>query len=449
MEKQTSRATFGGRISAVLVAAGSAVGLGNIWRFPYIAGENGGGAFLLIYFGCILLMGLPLMVSEFSIGAATRKNAVGAYRQLDKRWTGLGYLGVLSSVLILGFYLVVAGWTAEYTWHSLVNDTIVTSRSAEAHTAFFNSFITHPWKPLLYAVGFSLATHAIIALGVQKGIERASKWMMPLLFLFLVILAVRSILMPNGLEGLKFFLTPDFSKVTADSILVAVGQAFFSLSIGLGTMITYGSYFKPKTRVQDTAMQVTMLDTLVAFMSGLMIFPAVFSAGIEPGAGPSLVFITLPSIFSSMPLSVLWSSIFFILLAVAALTSTISMHESATAYFSEEWKICRKAAAWITTLITTLLALLSSLSLGTWSWLKINGLSLFDALDYVTANIMLPVGGLLTCIFAGWVFDRKLFCQQLYPDGGKGPAYTTLRFLIRYCCPVIVGMILLDALKVI
>lgn len=449
MEKQTSRATFGGRISAVLVAAGSAVGLGNIWRFPYIAGENGGGAFLLIYIGCILLMGLPLMVSEFSIGAATRKNAVGAYRQLDKRWTGLGYLGVLSSVLILGFYLVVAGWTAEYTWHSLVNDTVVNSRSAEAHTAFFNSFITHPWKPLLYAVGFSLATHAIIALGVQKGIERASKWMMPLLFLFLVILAVRSILMPNGLEGLKFFLTPDFSKVTADSFLVAVGQAFFSLSIGLGTMITYGSYFKPKTRVQDTAMQVTMLDTLVAFMAGLMIFPAVFSAGIEPASGPSLVFITLPSIFSSMPLSALWSTIFFILLAVAALTSTISMHESATAYLSEEWKICRKAAAWITTLITTLLALLSSLSLGAWSWLKINGLSLFDAFDYVTANIMLPVGGLLTCIFAGWVFDRKLFRQQLYPDGGNGPAYTTLHFLIRYCCPVIVGMILLDALKVI
>lgn len=449
MEKQTARATFGGRISAVLVAAGSAVGLGNIWRFPYIAGENGGGAFLLIYLGCVLLMGFPLMVSEFSIGSATRKNAVGAYRMLDKRWTGLGYLGVLSSALILGFYLVVAGWTAEYTIHSFMNDSIVQNTSAEAHKAAFNAFITHPWKPLLYAVGFSLATHFIVALGVQKGIERASKWMMPLLFVFLFILAIHSILMPNGLEGLKFYLTPDFSKVTTNSFLVAIGQAFFSLSIGLGTMITYGSYFKPKTRVQDTAIQVTMLDTLVAFMAGLMIFPAVFSAGIEPDSGPSLVFITLPSIFSSMPLGALWSTIFFVLLVLAALTSTISMHESVTAYVAEEWKICRKAAAWLTTLFTTLLALFSSLSLGAWSWLKINGLSLFDALDYVTANIMLPVGGLLTCIFAGWLFDRKLFREQLYPDGGTGRLYPILRFLIRYCCPVIVGSILLDSIGII
>lgn len=446
MEKQTTRATFGGRISAVLVAAGSAVGLGNIWRFPYIAGENGGGAFLLIYIGCILLMGLPLMVSEFSIGAATRKNAVGAYRMLDKRWTGLGYLGVLSSALILGFYLVVAGWTAEYTIHSLINDTIVQNTSTEGHAAAFNAFITHPWKPLLYAIGFSLATHLIIAIGVQKGIERTSKWMMPLLFLFLIVLAVHSITMPNGVEGLTFYLKPDFSKVTGNSFLVAIGQAFFSLSIGLGTMITYGSYFKPKTRVQDTALQVTILDTLVAFIAGLMIFPAVFSAGIEPASGPSLVFITLPAIFSSMPLSALWSSIFFLLLVLAALSSTISMHESVTAYLAEEWNICRKAAAWITTLFTTLLAIFASLSLGAWQWLKINGLSLFDALDYVTANIMLPVGGLLTCIFAGWCFDRTLFRKQLYPDGENGMAYPTLRFLIRYCCPVIVGLILLDAL---
>ncbi len=449
MEKQAARATFGGRISAVLVAAGSAVGLGNIWRFPYIAGENGGGAFLLIYLGCILLMGLPLMVSEFSIGASTRKNAVGAYRQLDKRWTGLGYLGVLSSALILGFYLVVAGWTAEYTIHSLAGDAVVTNGTPEAHTTLFNTFITHPWKPLLYAVGFSLATHLIIVLGVQKGIERASKWMMPLLFLFLIILAVRSMLMPNGLEGLKFFLKPDFSKVTTDSFLVAVGQAFFSLSIGLGTMITYGSYFKPQTRVQNTALQVTMLDTLVAVMAGLMIFPAVFSAGIEPASGPSLVFITLPSIFSSMPLSALWSSIFFLLLAVAALTSTISMHESVTAYLSEEWHICRKAAAWITTLFTTLLAVLSSLSLGAWSWMKINGLSLFDALDYVTANVMLPVGGLLTCIFAGWCFDRTRFRRQFYPNDEKGATFAILHFLIRYCCPIIVGAILLDSIGII
>lgn len=442
------RVTFGGRISAVLVAAGSAVGLGNIWRFPYIAGENGGGAFLMIYLGCILLMGLPLMISEFSIGASTRKNAVGAFRRLDKRWTGVGYLGVLSSTLILGFYLVVAGWTAEYTVHSLINDPQLYASSFEEHQAAFNAFIIHPWKPLFYAALFSLATHLIVVLGVQKGIERASKWMMPLLFVFLFILAGHSILMPNGMEGVKFLLKPDFSKVTTDSFLVAVGQAFFSLSIGLGTMITYGSYFKPKTRVHDTALQVTLLDTFVAFMAALMIFPAVFSAGIEPTAGPSLVFITLPTIFGSMPFSAFWSTLFFILLVLAALTSTISMHESATAYLHEEWKLSRRAAAWTTTLVTMLIGLFSSLSLGAWEWLKVCDLSLFDALDYVTANIMLPAGGLLTCIFTGWFFDRKKMQEQLYPEGEPTFFFTILRFLIRYFCPVVVLMIFLDSMGI-
>lgn len=446
MEKQQVRGTFGGRISAVLVAAGSAVGLGNIWRFPYIAGENGGGAFLLIYIGCILLMGLPLMISEFSIGASTHKNAVGAFRQLDKRWTGVGYLGILSSILILGFYLVVAGWTAEYMVHSFLNEEQLHAASFEVHQNAFNAFITHPWKPLIYAGIFSLATHLIVVLGVQKGIERASKWMMPLLFIFLFILAGHSLMMPNGLEGLKFLLTPDFSKVTPDSFLVAVGQAFFSLSIGLGTMITYASYFKPKTRVHDTALQVTILDTCVAFMSGLMIFPAVFSAGIEPTAGPSLVFITLPTIFGSMPLSALWSSLFFVLLVLAALSSTISMHESATAYLHEEWKLSRRAAAWVTTLIVTLIGLFASLSLGAWEWLKVCNLSLFDALDYVTANILLPAGGLLTCIFTGWFFDRKTLQSQLYPNGEPTVGFTILRFLIRYFCPIVVLIIFCDSL---
>lgn len=448
MEK--NRATFGGKISAVLVASGSAVGLGNIWRFPYVAGENGGGAFLLLYMVCILLMGLPLMISEFSIGAATHKNAVGAFRQLNKRWAGVGYLGVLSSALILGFYLVVAGWTAEYMIHSLANDPILRSTDIVAHQQAFEEFITNPWKPIFYALLFSLATHFIVTVGVKGGIERASKIMMPLLFLFLIALAVHSFLLPGGMEGVCFFLRPDFSKLTMHSVLAAIGQAFFSLSIGLGTMVTYASYFKEKTRVQHTAFEVTILDTLVAMLAGLMIFPAVFSAGIEPAAGPSLIFITLPSIFSSMPLSTLWSSIFFILLVVAALTSTLSMHESITAYLLEEWPISRKLAAWITTLITSLIGIFASLSLGAWGWMKICGLSLFDALDYLTANILLPAGGLLTCIFAGWIMDRALFRRQLYPEGMQpSPLYRPLRFLIRYFCPVIVGLIFLDSLGII
>lgn len=445
---EEKRATFGGRISAVLVAAGSAVGLGNIWRFPYLAGENGGGAFLVIYLGAVLLIGLPLMISEFSLGTATRHNAAGAFRALNRRWTAVGYMGILSSALILSFYLVVAGWTAEYMVHSFTSD-MVSNTDPASHVAAFESFVGHPWKPVCYALIFAVATHLIIVLGVQKGIERASKVMMPVLLLVLVVLAVNSVLMPGGLEGLVFFLKPDFSKITAETILLAVGQAFFSLSIGLGTMITYASYFKAGTSIKRTTIQVTLLDTFVAVMAGLVIFPAVFSAGIEPGSGPSLVFVTLPSIFSTLPMSGFWSTIFFLLLVLAALTSTISLHESATAYVEEEWKLSRTKAARLTTLLTGVLAVAASLSLGIWKEYTICGLTFFDSLDYLTANILLPLGAFLTCLFVGWKFDRTLFEQQLYPDGIPGREYPLLRFMIRYICPIILFVIFSDNLGLI
>ncbi len=445
---EEKRATFGGRISAVLVAAGSAVGLGNIWRFPYLAGENGGGAFLVIYLGAVLLIGLPLMISEFSLGTATRHNAAGAFRALNRRWTAVGYMGILSSALILSFYLVVAGWTAEYMVHSFTSD-MVSNTDPASHVTAFESFVGHPWKPVCYALIFAVATHLIIVLGVQKGIERASKVMMPVLLLVLVVLAVNSVLMPGGLEGLVFFLKPDFSKITAETILLAVGQAFFSLSIGLGTMITYASYFKAGTSIKRTTIQVTLLDTFVAVMAGLVIFPAVFSAGIEPGSGPSLVFVTLPSIFSTLPMSGFWSTIFFLLLVLAALTSTISLHESVTAYVEEEWKLSRTKAARLTTLLTGVLAVAASLSLGIWKEYTICGLTFFDSLDYLTANILLPLGAFLTCLFVGWKFDRTLFEQQLYPDGIPGREYPLLRFMIRYICPIILFVIFSDNLGLI
>lgn len=448
MKQSQHRATFGGRISAVLVAAGGAVGLGNIWRFPYVAGDNGGGAFLLIYLLCILFLGLPLMIAEFSIGKATHRNAVGAFRQLDKRWSLIGYMGVLSSVLILGFYLVVAGWTAEYMIHSFTSD-LVRQTSAEAHRLSFDAFISSPWKPVFYSTLVAVATHLIITLGVKQGIERAAKVMMPLLFLFLIILSVHSILLPGGMEGLRFFLYPDFSKVTPSSVLTALGQCFFSLSIGLGTMITYASYFTPETSIRHTALHVTLLDTVVALLAGLMIFPAVFSAGIEPAAGPSLVFITLPTIFSTMPMGQLWSTIFFLLLVIAALTSTISLHEAATAYLHEEWSLSRPAAARCTTVVTALLGALASLSLGVLSEWRICGLSIFDSLDFATANVLLPLGGLLTCIFAGWRWKSKDFAPQLYAhadDPHSKPGYRAFRFLLRYVCPVVMLVLFLDSL---
>lgn len=446
--KHTQRATLGGKLSAVLVAAGSSVGLGNIWRFPYVAGDNGGGVFLAIYILCVLIMGLPLMIAEFTVGRASHKNAVGAYQALDRKWSFLGYNGVLAAFLILGFYFVVSGWTAEYMVHSVTGE-LARYTTAEEYTAMFERFIGNPRRPLLYTSLFILATHFIIALGVQKGIERSAKVLMPLLFVILVALAIHSLLMPNGAEGLKFFLKPDFSKVTPATVLTALGQAFFSLSIGIGTMVTYASYFKPETNLRHTALNVTMLDTLVALLAGIVIFPAVFSVGIEPSSGPSLVFITLPGIFNGMPWSMVWSSVFFLLLVVAALTSTISLHEVITAYMHEEWHLSRRGAAWATTGATMALAAMASLSLGVLNDWKICGLNLFDSLDYLTANILLPAGGFFTCIFAGWRLDRKVLEAQITNDGHLPfRIRKVFVFLLRYLCPAVLLLVFLDNLGV-
>lgn len=441
-----NRATLGGKLSAVLVAAGSSVGLGNIWRFPYVAGDNGGGAFLLIYIGCVLLLGLPIMLAEFAVGRTTRRNAVGAYHALDRRWSFIGYNSVLAAFLILGFYFVVSGWTAEYTVHSLTGE-LASLSTAEEYAAQFEGFISNPWRPLLYTLLFILATHAVIALGVQKGIERSAKVLMPLLFIILIALSIHSLLMPGAAEGMRFLFRPDFSKVTASTLLTALGQAFFSLSIGIGTMVTYASYFKPDTNLRHTALNVTILDTLVAVLAGVVIFPAVFSAGIEPSSGPSLVFITLPGIFNGMPLSMVWSTVFFLLLVVAALTSTISLHEVITAYLHEEWHLSRRSAAWLTTLSTAALATLASLSLGLLGGWRICGLTLFDALDFATANILLPLGGLFTCIFVGWKLDPERFREQLSNHGTlRCRIHGLLIFLLRWVCPVILLLVFLDNL---
>ena len=440
------RVTLGGKLSAVLVAAGSSVGLGNIWRFPYVAGDNGGGAFLLIYIGCVLLLGLPIMLAEFAVGRTTRRNAVGAYHALDRRWSFIGYNSVLAAFLILGFYFVVSGWTAEYTVYSLTGE-LASLSTTEEYAAQFEGFISNPWRPLLYTLLFILATHAVIALGVQKGIERSAKVLMPLLFIILIALSIHSLLMPGAAEGMRFLFRPDFSKVTASTLLTALGQAFFSLSVGIGTMVTYASYFKPETNLRHTALNVTLLDTLVAVLAGVVIFPAVFTAGIAPSSGPSLVFITLPGIFNGMPLSMVWSTVFFLLLVVAALTSTISLHEVITAYLHEEWHLSRRSAAWLTTLSTAALATLASLSLGLLGGWRICGLTLFDALDFATANILLPLGGLFTCIFVGWKLDPERFREQLSNHGTlRCRIHGLLIFLLRWVCPVILLLVFLDNL---
>ena len=447
---EQNRATFGSKLGVIMATVGCAVGLGNIWRFPYMIGQNGGAAFLAIYIICIILLGLPVMLSEFFIGRYTRKNAAGAFKVLapGTKWSLIGYNGVLASFLILGFYSVVAGWTLEYIIQAVTGS--LSDKAPEVFAQDFKLFSTEIFRPILWTVTFIGLTHFIVVSGVKEGIERTSKVMMPILFLILLALCIRSVTLPNASEGLYFLFKPDFSKITSAVVLSAMGQAFFSLSIGMGCLITYSSYFSKDTKMQITALQVTILDTLVAVMAGIMIFPAVFSFGIAPTAGPELVFITLPNVFQQLPMGAIWSLVFFLLLALAALTSTISLHEVATAYVHEEYQITRTKAAWFVSGGVMVLGILSSLSIGIWKEYTLFGLTFFDLLDYLTAKIMLPFGGMLICIYLGNRVDRKILKEEL-TNKGTVPFYffNTYAFFMKYIAPIAIGMIFLNELGLI
>ena len=441
------RATFGSKLGVILATVGCAVGLGNIWRFPYMVGANGGASFILIYLVCILLLGIPVMITEFFIGRHSHRNAAGAFKVMapGTKWSFIGYNGVLGAFLILGFYSVVSGWTLEYILQACTGS--LAGKSAADFTAEFETFSSGIFRPILWTALFIGMTHVIIMSGVKKGIERASKVMMPVLFLILCALCVRSVTLPDASEGLRFLLQPDFSKIRSSVVLSAMGQAFFSLSIGMGCLITYSSYFGKQTNLQTTAIQVTLLDTLVAVLAGVMIFPAVFSFGIAPTAGPELVFITLPNVFEQMPLGNLWSLVFFVLLALAALTSTISLHEVATAYMHEEWQMTRSRAAVYVSLGVLFFSSISSLSMGVLSEYTIGGLNFFDLLDYITAKIMLPLGGMLICLFVGQRVDKKILKAELTNEGTI-PFYffNTYAFFMKYIAPIAIGIIFLNEL---
>lgn len=442
-----NRATFGSKIGVILATVGCAVGLGNIWRFPYMVGANGGAAFLSVYIVCILLLGIPVMITEFFIGRHSRRNAAGAFKVMapGTRWSFIGYNGVLAAFLILGFYSVVAGWTLEYIIQAVTGS--LSGKTAAEFTTEFETFSSGIVRPILWTVAFMALTHLIIISGVKEGIERASKVMMPLLFFILIALCIRSVTLPDAGEGLVFLFHPDFDKITSSVILSAMGQAFFSLSIGMGCLITYSSYFTQQTNLQTTALQVTLLDTLVAVLAGVMIFPAVFSFGIAPTAGPELVFITLPNVFEQLPLGGVWSLVFFVLLALAALTSTISLHEVATAYVHEEYHISRRKAACFVSVGVLILGTLSSLSMGVLSEYTIFGLNFFNLLDYVTAKVMLPLGGMLICIFVGTRVDKKILKEELTNRGTVSfHFFHTYSFFMKYIAPIAIGIILLNEL---
>lgn len=448
----SERVSFGSRMGAIFAAAGSAVGLGNVWRFPYEAGNHGGAAFILLYLGCVFIFGLPIMIAEFTIGRRSKACTGGAYEVLapSTHWRWVGYLGVLTGFLILGYYSVVAGWTLEYIWQALTGGFV--GKSSGDYVRMFQDFSQHPFRPLVWLFAILFVTHWVVVKGVKDGIEKASKIMMPLLFVLVVLLAVCSVALPGAEEGLKFLLYPDFAKVTPDVFLSAMGQAFFSLSLGMGCLSTYASYFGSKTRLGQTAMSVGLIDTFVAVLSGLIIFPAAFSVGIQPDAGPSLIFITLPNVFqqafAGIPLlAYICSVAFYVLLALAAITSTISLHEVSTAFLHEKFHFTRSRAAVLVTSGCMLTGVVSSLALGEWSAFKICGMNMFDALDFLTAKIMLPVGGMFAAIFVGWIIDRKIVKGEVTNYGSlRSSYYPVYLFILRFIAPVGIIMIFMNEL---
>lgn len=445
------RASFGSKIGAILAAAGSAVGLGNIWRFPYEAGNHGGAAFILIYLACVFIMGMPIMIAEFTVGRRAKASTGRAFGLLanNSKWNFIGMLGVLAGLLILGYYSVVAGWTLEYILTSVTNG--FADKKPEDFVAAFQTFSQDPIRPVIWLLAFLFFTHFIVVKGVKDGIEKSAKIMMPVLFILIVVLAICSMTLPNASKGLEFLLKPDFSKVNADVFLGAMGQAFFSLSLGMGCLSTYASYFGSDTRLGKTALSVGVIDTFVAILAGLIIFPAAFSVGIQPDAGPSLIFITLPNVFQQafggIPfLAMVFSLLFYVLLALAALTSTISLHEVVTAYLNERFTISRNRAAMLVTGFCVATGILSSLSLGAWD-AKFFSLSFFDLLDFVTAKLMLPLGGLLVCLFVGWYLKRSVSYEELTNYGlQKATYFPVYMFILRYFAPIAITLIFVNEL---
>ena len=447
------RGNFGTKIGIILATAGSAVGLGNVWRFPYMAGENGGAAFIVLYFGCILLLGIPGMVSEFIVGRHAQSNAYRAYGKMGGRpWRLVGILGILTSTIILGFYAVVAGWCLQYLFASVAGQL---SGDAAYVQNYFQTFSSDPVKPCLWGVGFVLLTHLVVVRGVQRGIERASKILMPLLLVLLVVIVVASCLLPGAMNGVRFLLLPDFSKVTHSVLLEALGQAFFSLSLGTACLCTYASYFSRQTNLLRSATQIALLDTVIAILAGLMIFPAAFSVGVNPDSGPSLIFITLPNVFqqafSAVPVvGYVIGILFYALLVFAALTSTISMHEIGTAFFHEELHLSRPKAAWILTVVCSVLAVFCSLSVGAVDSIRLFGLSLMDFCDLLTAQVMLPAGALLTSFMLGWFVPRRLLHDEFTNQGTVSlRLFSVWRFCVRFVVPLCILLIFLHQFGVI
>lgn len=446
MDKNTSnRGQWASNIGFILAAAGSAVGLGNIWKFPYLAGANGGGAFVVIYLVMIVIIGFVIMLGEMAIGRNTHLSSVGAYKKLSEKWAFVGFIGVVVGFCILAFYSVIGGWVLNYIGKYLIGGI----SGAEAGN-YFSGFIASTTQPIVWHLVFMVLCCVIVLKGIAGGIEKASKFMMPALFILLVIIAIRSVTLDGAMEGIKFFLKPDFSKVTIGTVMAALGQAFFSLSLGMGAIITYGSYLGKTENLEKNAIIIPAIDTAVALLAGFAVLPAVFAFGFEPGAGPSLMFITLPSVFDSMPFGQFFGILFFILVLFAALTSAISLLEVVVAFVIDTFKIERKKATIIISTILFFIGIPCSLANGpVMKDVLIFGYNFFDFMSFLAENLLMPLGGLLMCIFIGYVWgvdniSDEISCNGKYRFRSK-PFFV---IMIKYIAPVLIFIIWLNAIGV-
>ncbi len=443
MSDVTNRDQFGSRIGFILASAGSAVGLGNIWRFPFVAGENGGAAFVFIYLLLVFCIGMPVMLAEFVVGRRGQGDPVGSLRRVaGKAFMPLGAMGIIASIIILSFYAVVGGWTIKYTLDAVIGSLGTDVASAGA---MFGAFVKNPFAVIGYQALFMLGTYMVVARGIGNGIEKFCTIFMPVLFLLLIVLAVRSVTLPGAAEGLAFYLKPDFSKVNGSMVLAALGQAFFSLSIGIGVMLTYGSYLNKAEPIVSPAFQICFLDSFVAFIAGLVIFPAVFAFGFEPGAGPGLTFVTLPAVFSKMPGGSIFAIAFFFLLVIASLTSSMSLLEVISAYFVDERRWSRKKATLVVASFTFLLGVPSAISLG--GGLNLFGKSFLDAMDFIASNVIMPLGGMGFALLAGWLLHTM--AREEFSDAHGVPSiiYPAWRVICCVVAPIAIGWIFISGLK--
>ncbi|MBI9066458.1 MAG: sodium-dependent transporter [Salinivirgaceae bacterium] len=445
MQKQ--RDSFSSKFGIIAAAAGSAIGLGNIWKFPYIAGENGGSAFIIIYLIFIVLIGVPVMMSEFIIGRKAKQNVFGAFRQLTSHgfWKIIGIMGVLAAFLILSFYGTVASWTIEYLVLAFKDG--FSGKSSDELTFMFESFSQSTFKPIVWQVLFMALTAYIVIGGIKKGIEKYTKILMPLLVVIIIYLDITAITLKGGMGGIRFLFYPDFSVLTHQSIIDALGHAFFTLSLGMGVLITYGSYFKKDTNITSTSISVAGADTIIALLAGLAIFPVVFAFGAEPGKGAGLVFMTLPKIFELIPGGYIFSILFFLLLSVAALTSSISILEVIVAYISEEKNISRKKATIITAILITLTGIVCTLSFGPLNHIQLRGFTIFDIFDKLASNILLPLGGMFISIFIGWKLKKQIITDELGNYGTlRFKFLKVFMFLVRYLAPIAILIVLVQGI---